>query len=126
MRWPKASLRRCAGNCSIVSNGRRGLPHAVPSLSTLKFGITGIVVIPAWAISVHCSLSNGCVQQPKPRVYKIGEGSLCPLCLCGSQDSQPKITTETQRTQRLHREINRAETFRAKPLEPITGTTLVF
>src|SRR5215218_2941195 len=29
---------------------------------------------------------------------------LCPLCLCGAGLSKQKSTTETQRTQRLHRE----------------------
>jgi hypothetical protein len=38
---------------------------------------------------------------------------LCPLCLCGCF-SNNSLTTEAQRTQRLHREEVR-RTFRAKP-----------
>jgi len=44
--------------------------------------------------------------------------SLCTLCvLCASVVIFPKqsLTTETQRTQRVHRE----ETFRAKPVEDL-------
>src|SRR5678816_2688282 len=74
-RWPRAFLRRSAGSCSIAMIGRCARPPALPSSSTLKFGITGIVVIQPWAISVLCSLNGGCFQQPKLRVYETEESA---------------------------------------------------
>src|SRR6185312_427806 len=68
---PRASLQRCAGSCSSALNGSPELPRVPRSLSTLKFGITDIVVIQLWTISVHGSLNSGCLLQPKLRVYKI-------------------------------------------------------
>jgi len=62
------------------------------------------------------------VAEQIPLVFWVEEArkvsSLCPLCvLCVSVVVLPKpsLTTETQRTQRVHRE----ETFRAKPVEDL-------
>src|SRR5438128_3550078 len=71
-RWLRASLPPCVGSCSIVIIGKLMPRHAVPSLNTSKFGITGSDFIQLWAISVHCS-SNCCyIQRLKPRVHEIG------------------------------------------------------
>src|SRR6266550_9033502 len=71
-RWLRAFLPPCVGSCSIVIIGKLMPRHAVPSLNTSKFGITGSDFIQLWAISVHCS-SNCCyIQWLKPRVHEIG------------------------------------------------------
>src|SRR5437660_12196302 len=75
-RWLRASLPPCVGSCSIVIIGKLMPRHAVPSLNTSKFGITGSDFIQLWAISVHCS-SNSCyLQRLKPRVHEIGASPL--------------------------------------------------
>jgi hypothetical protein len=47
---------------------------------------------------------------------RISLCNLCVLCVSVVTLSQQKLTTEAQRTQRLHREEARIPTFRAKPL----------
>ena len=50
--------------------------------------------------------------------------NLCVLCVFVVNKFPAKHTTETQRTQRLHREIHNEGTFRAKPRREINNSAL--
>src|SRR5574338_567628 len=58
--------------------------------------------------------STGCARKVGIPLFSVQ--SLCSLCLCGSLFLS-KTTTETQRTQRLHREEVFQKTFRAMPVQ---------
>src|SRR5438445_8663110 len=120
-RWLRASLPPCVGSCSIVIIGKLMPRHAVPSLNTSKFGITGSDFIQLWAISVHCS-SNSCyIQRLKPRVHEIG-ASPAP----NPKHTIHEITRNTRNLRKQHEPMlildvhsgpasNQSVTFCAKP-----------
>src|SRR5918999_240954 len=51
---------------------------------------------------------------PKSTCVLISLRNLCVLCVSVVNDLRPKFTTETQRTQRLRRDISTQVLFRAK------------